>query len=303
MGSTFNLIFYASDSLAATFLSDECFSLVDSLNQIFSDYLPASELNKLGATSGQDSFVTVSPFLFSVLKTAKQAGADSKGSFDITLGPLTKLWRAFRREHRFPSMEDVALARQRTGLHYLVMDTLASKVKLLQPGMELDLGGIAKGFVAQQVIHFLHSKEIHIALADAGGDIACSDPPPGKRGWILGVNQPHAKSKLMSKKIYASNMAVATSGDVFQFIEHNGKTYSHIIDPRTGYGVPFRRNVTIIAPDGATADWLATACSILPLHEVRVLVKKYKAAYYITRLEKGRITVHLSKGMNGYLYR
>jgi FAD:protein FMN transferase len=165
----------------------------------------------------------------------------------------------------------------------------------------LDLGGIGKGFAAQMVINLLHSKEIHAALVDAGGDIACSNPPPGKQGWIIGVNQPQAKNDLMPATIKASNMAVATSGDVFQFMEQNGKTYSHIVDPVTGYGVQYRRNVSVIAADGATADWLATAFSILPLKAAKLLARKYKAAFYITQVEKGRIKIYKTDGIYYYL--
>ncbi|HUQ97670.1 MAG TPA: FAD:protein FMN transferase, partial [Chitinophagaceae bacterium] len=97
------------------------------------------------------------------------------------------------------------------------------------------------------------------------------------------------------------NRAVATSGDVYQFTEHNGKRYSHIINPKSGYGITFQRNVTVIAPDGATADWLATACSILPIRKAKQLVKKYKGAVFIGVLKKGKLKFYKTPDWNRYI--
>ena len=113
-------------------------------------------------------------------------------------------------------------------------------------------------------------------MADASGDIVMSDAPPGKNGWTIGINLPENENELWDKKLELKNFAVSTSGDIYRYTIHNGKKYSHIIDPRTGYGVTSQRNVTVIAKDGATADWLATACSILPIKKALAACKKRK---------------------------
>jgi thiamine biosynthesis lipoprotein len=168
---------------------------------------------------------------------------------------------------------------------------------LLQKDMQLDLGGIAKGFVAQKVVSFLQAHGVSSALADAGGDMACSQPPPGKKGWTVGINVPESTTEILPQTIQISNSAIATSGDLYQYMEHEGTRYSHILDPRTGYGVPFQRNVTILAPDGATADWLATACSILSLRQCKKLVKQHGAELLITQMIKGKVKYYMTKGM------
>jgi len=154
--------------------------------------------------------------------------------------------------------------------------------------------------MGQKIIDFLSSQNIRSALVNASGDIVCSHPPPEKEGWVIGVNMPNEKNELMDKKIKLKNASLSTSGDVFQFIEHNGKRYSHIISPITGYGVTFQRNVTIIAPDGATADWLATACSILPISKAKKLVRKCNAELLITQMTKKGLKMHTTSGWKSY---
>ena len=127
------------------------------------------------------------------------------------------------------------------------------------------------------------------ALADAGGDIVCSGAPPGKKGWTIAINLPGEKKGYLQKNLLLQNGAVATSGDVYQYITHEGKRYAHIIDPRTGYGVTFQRNVTVVATDGATADWLATACSILPKRKAKRLVRKKDAALLVMQVKKEKL--------------
>ncbi len=166
--------------------------------------------------------------------------------------------------------------------------------------MQLDLGGIAKGFIAEQVVRYLHSRNISSALADAGGDIFCSNPPPGKSGWSVGLNLPQKEVELFRNNIELNNKAVATSGHLYQFIEFQGKKYSHIIDPRTGYGITSGRNVTIIANDGAIADWLATACSILSIGKAKKLAVKFKAELLIATLKGNKLKLHMTKGMRNH---
>lgn len=298
MGSPFNLIFYTSkDSATVTALAEASFRLVDSLNDSFSDYKESSELNALSRTAGSGKGVKVSPLLYDILLQSKRAAQKSERAFDVTVGPLSKLWRAARKSKTFPSADEVLEVKKKVGNSKLQIDTNTKEIKLLSPGMQLDLGGIAKGYAAQKVIDFLKENGIESALADAGGDLVCSNPPPGKKGWTIGINVPENETELLDKTIVIKNEAVATSGDVYQYIEHDGKRYSHIIDPRTGYGVSFQRNVTVLAKDGATSDWLATACSILPLSKCKALGKRLGAELLITQLQKGKVSYFMTDGM------
>lgn len=302
MGSPFTITFYAPDNSRAVSVATQAFHLIDSLNNIFSDYEENSELNQLSATAGQDQWVSISPSLFHILQLSKNASIKSKGAFDITVGPVVKLWRMARKEKRLPPDSLLQQKLLLVGPQFILLDTALQKAKLLKPGMALDLGGIAKGFIAQSVIDLLSSLGIINAMADAGGDIVMSLPPPEKSGWIVGINAPESLTELKNKRLSLHSASVATSGDVYQFVEIGGKKYSHIVNPKTGLGITSQRNVTVIAPKGELADWLATACSLLHIKKAMRLVKKYPGAVLlIMEHRNGKIKMWQSRNFKNYL--
>ena len=288
MGSPFNIVLYADTKLMADSVARESFMLVDSINLICSDYDSTSELFKLRyAAVGVP--IKLSPLLFELIYIAKEAYKDADGSFDITVGPLSRLWRSARKSQQFPTNMAINEASKSIGFNKVQMDSGAQTITFLQSNMQLDMGAIAKGYTADKVLALLQSSGITTALVDAGGDMVVAGMPPQKKGWTIGINVPGQQEKSLERKLVLTNKAVATSGDAFQYMLHEGKKYGHIIDPRTGYGVTFQRNVTVVAPTATTADWLATACSILTLDQVKILAKKYKSEVLITKLQNGRI--------------
>ena len=288
MGSPFNLVLYAATKQLADSAAYQSFRLVDSINLRCSDYDSSAELYKLQfATVGKP--IKISPILMELLCMSRQAYTDSYGSFDITVGPLSRLWRSARTSQVFPTATAINEARKYVGFEKIEIDSSAQTITFLQPKMQLDMGGIAKGYAADKVLALLQSFGITNALVDAGGDMITAGTPIQKKGWRVGVNIPGQQEALWKRKLILSNKAVATSGDAFQYMLHEGKKYAHIIDARTGYGVTFQRNVTVVSPSATTADWLATACSILTLSQVKILAKKYKSEVLITTLQNGKI--------------
>lgn len=299
MGSPFNLIFVTNDSLKAHLIAHDCFNLIDSLSQIFSDYDATSEVNKINASAGLRP-IKVSPAMLDLLLLSKQAYHKSLGAYDITIGPLSLLWRKARKKQEFPTKAAIETTRQLIGFGQLLINKEKATIFLPKKGMRLDFGGIAKGYIAQWVIDYLKSSGIKEALADAGGDISISGAPLNSKGWLVGVNVPETADDLLSKKLELTSISVATSGDVYQFIENKGVKYSHIINPKTGYGVTSLRNVTVIAPLGATADWLATACSILPIDLAKKVALQNQAQLLITTIQEGKIKYDITPGFNKY---
>ncbi|MBA4139768.1 MAG: FAD:protein FMN transferase [Segetibacter sp.] len=300
MGSPFTIIFYDNDSLHAINTANNCFSLVDSFVNIYSDYIVTSELNQLSNSAGKNNYVHVTPSLYDIIIQSQKAFLLSNGAFDITIGPIIKLWRKARSEQHFPGRSTIEEKRKLVGFNQVKIDTVSKSVLLVKQGMQLDLGGIAQGYIAQKVLERLMQHSIKRALVDVSGDIAMGEPPPGKRGWTIGINLPERTEELQKKKLLLHNCTVSTSGDVYQYIEHNGKKYSHIVDPRTGYGVTSQRNVTVIAGDGTTADWLATACSILSIHKAKRLARKMKAEVMIAQIKNGQLVLYATKNFKKY---
>ncbi|MEI8111568.1 MAG: FAD:protein FMN transferase [Chitinophagia bacterium] len=288
MGSPFHLIFYHPSATSAAEIGEKCFQLVDSLNHIFSDYDTTSELSTINRTAFLHP-VLVSPLMQEILCISNQAYYNSNGVFDIGVGNLTHLWRAARKKNRVPDTSSIKNALLQSGWKNIVYSCEAGAISFNKPNLSLDLGGIAKGFVAQQVINRLQQFGIQHALADAGGDIVAIGSPPNKKGWQIAINRPEEKEALLERNIGLLNQSIATSGDSFQFLEKNGVRYSHIIDPKNGIGNTQQKNVTVIANNGALADWLATACSILDNKAALKLAKKYGAELLITQLIGGKI--------------
>lgn len=299
MGSPFNIIFYHTDSTDALLIAKECFLIVDSLNNIFSDYSLESEVGKLALQTPQTD-IKVSDELFSMIVRSKDAWERSGKTFDITIGALTQLWRKAKTEKRFPSEAEIKAAKELTGFKNLIINQRSKTISFKKPGIRLDFGGIVPGYAAQRVIDLLKTKNINIALVDASGDIVMGEAPPGKDGWTIGVNLPENESELWDKKLELKKFAVSTSGDVYRYTVHDGIKYSHIIDPGTGYGVTSQRNVTVITKYGADADWLATACSILPIKKALALAKKEHAAILIATLSGEKIVTYQSKSFDKY---
>ena len=135
---------------------------------------------------------------------------------------------------------------------------------------------------------------------DVSGDIVTIGAPPGTRGWTVGVNVPGKTDELQKQNLLISNTSVTTSGDLYQYMEHDHKRYSHIINPRTGYGISSQKNVTVIANDGATADWLTKPCSILSTAKARRLAHSLQAEVMIAQVKKGKLVCHSTKGFRKY---
>lgn len=300
MGSPFNIVIYSTDSVPAAKAATHAFRMIDTLNEIYSDYLPTSELNRLCATSGTGKWVKVSEPLFTILQKARFASQVSLGSFDVTMSPVIRLWRTARKEKRLPAKDSLLEAMKKVGYKLVEIDTVQKAVRLQKTGIQLDLGGIAKGETAQRVYSRLSELGFPCSLVDAGGDIVAGEVPAGLPGWRVAINLPESE-ELMNQQLLLRNKAVTTSGDLYQYLELDGVRYSHIIDPLTGRALTNTRNVTVISGDGTTADWLTKACSILPVKKALKLVKRFPSTeVQIAVLENNIPVFYRSPGFTKY---
>ncbi|MBI2824285.1 MAG: FAD:protein FMN transferase [Planctomycetia bacterium] len=287
MGMQFKVLLYAPDREAANRAAAAAFARIHQLNSVMSDYDPQSELSRLSDTAGQGRAIHTSQDLWNVLVKSQQLAEQTDGAFDITVGPYVKLWRRARREKEMPSRERLDEARAAVGYRFLRLDAAAHTAELLRPGMRLDLGGIAVGYAIDEALAVLANHGITRALVDGSGDIVVGEPPPGEKGWKIGVAPLEAKDGPASRHVVLHNCSVTTSGDVWQFVELGGKRYSHIVDPHTGLGLTDHSTVAVIAADGITADGLATAVSVLGPKRGMALVNSYPkaAAIIIQRID------------------
>jgi thiamine biosynthesis lipoprotein len=217
-----------------------------------------------------------------------------------------RLWRRARRQHELPSEERLAQARAAVGYEHLRLGCDPQRdgettVQLLRPGMQLDLGGIAKGYAADEALRTLSERGIDRALIDAGGDIVMSGPPPGQTGWLIGIARLEPDGE-PTQFMRLAHRAVATSGDAWQYVVIDGVRYSHIVDPRTGLGLTRRSSVTIVAHDGITADSLATAVSVLgPEKGVTLIEETPETASLVVYLDDEQVRVVQSRNMGDFI--
>jgi len=274
MGSPFKLVFYASGDSLAGVAAENAFKRVEELNEIMSDYRDGSEINRLSAQSGSGKWVHVSKDLFDILAISQDISAKTDGAFDATLGPLVQMWRHATRKGIFPPEEEIRDAKARTGYQKLKLDRKQQRVLLTQKGMRLDIGGLGKGYAAEQAINELKKLGIKSAMMDAGGKIVLTNPPPGSKGWNINVSNGNDSLKAMQ----LSNVALATSGPTYRYMEHHGVRYSHIVDPKTGIGLLFHVRTTVISPDGTVADALATAFSVAGITRSKKYLRRFKGS-------------------------
>ncbi len=250
------------------------FAEITRLNTIFSDYEPTSELNRLCAHAGSPTPVLVSKELFDILDRSLKMSVLTGGLFDITLAPCVRLWRRSRRRSELPGLETLTNARALTGFQHLLLDPANRTARLAKSGMQLDLGGIAKGWTQDACLALLHQRfEITCVLLDAAGEIAAGSPPAGRESWQIGLLPSGTEAPV---RIPLKNANVATSGDHYQYVEIAGIRYSHIIDPRTGLGSTVSRQASLIAPTGAQADPLTKLlCLMDPAESLPLLAKTW----------------------------
>jgi thiamine biosynthesis lipoprotein len=302
MGMPVRIVLYAETEDTARETATVAFREIARLDNIFSNYLRRSELSRIGATVGGPPIV-VSEDLYFVLDRAQTLARQTGGAFDVTAGPLTRLWREAIASQRLPDPTQIERARQRTGHRKLALDSGNRAVTLAAEGMELDLGGIAKGYVLDRALVTLRGRHHVHVLVEAGGDIVAGSAPPGRTGWRIAV--PHLAPAAGTRHSAAANepdvpaatcelelehAAISTSGDRMQFVEIGGRRYSHTVDPRSGVGLTSRRTATVVAPDGITADSLSTALTLLDADEATELLKRYRgvrAAVVVAPSESG----------------
>ncbi len=266
MGTTFRIVAYADGERRAGAAANAAFAYVTRLDSLFSDYRPDSEVSLLALRAGAGGCARVSGELWALLLEAHHWSERTGGLFDVTVGPLSRLWRWSARRGALPAPERVHAARAAVGFHDLTVDLAEPCVTFERPGMSLDLGGIAKGFAADAMLDILKRYGIEAALVDAGGDIVAGAPPPSSRGWLVAL--PGGDS------LRIADAAVATSGDAERHVIVDGIRYAHIVDPRTGLGVIDAPTVTVVAPTATSADVLASVLTVMDPGRGEALVRR-----------------------------
>lgn len=255
----------AQDERSMALLQREIDQLLALLNRSMSTYDPRSELSRFNQ-SASTGWTPASPDLTAVLHEALQVSALSEGAFDPTVGPLVNLWGfgPDRRAPAVPSRVSLDATRKRVGYHYLQVRPDERLIRKTRAAAYVDLSGIAKGYGVDRVAALIEARGSKDYLVEIGGEIRCRGRNAGGQAWQIAIEQPRAGGRYVQRVIDLSGQALATSGDYRQFFEHQGRRYSHMIDPLSGlpagHGLA---SVSVLSPSTMQADALATALQVL----------------------------------------
>ena len=291
MGVPVRIVLYAGNRAAAESAASAAFARIAHLDRMMSDYRPDSELRQLERRAGEP--VPVSRELLEVLAHACEIARATGGAFDPTVAPLVALWRQARTTRRLPDRAAIEQARASVGWHRLQIDARNSSIRL-PAGMRLDLGGIAKGYILQEALITMRGVDVTSALVESGGDIVVGEAPPQRRGWHVAT--PGADVEFARRASALTNAALATSGPTAQFVEIDGVRYSHVVDPRTGMALTGDAVARVIAPDGATADALATALTVLSREGAPAVRARFPRVFFSISSRNSTPLQNLHKG-------
>jgi thiamine biosynthesis lipoprotein len=274
MGTFATLTALAPDEPTAAAAVEAGYARLEDINRLMSDYIAESEVGRLNRQPPGEP-LPLSQETLHCLQRAIEVSHLSGGAFDVTCRPLVTLWKASGREGRLPSEQDLAGARSLVGPDKIALDMEAGTVARIADGVQVDLGGIAKGYALDLAGEAMRNAGATSALVDVGGDVLAIGVNQSGKPWRVGIKHPFHEG--IYSVLELSDRAVATSGVQQRFYEINGKRYSHIIDPRSGWPAEQAPSVTVIAADGLTADAWATVFSVLTIEDGRQLIASGRA--------------------------
>jgi FAD:protein FMN transferase len=248
MGTIFSVEIYGTNPQQLTRAADDSLAEARRIDRMLSNYRAESELSRLNAQAARNA-VEVSPELFELLAECIRVSDASEGTFDITVGPLMKVWGFYKDSGHMPVPADLAQARQRIGYRYIELDKRRHAVHFKKPGIELDPGGVGKGYAVDRIVSILRADSIRSAFISAGGSsiYGLGAPPNEPRGWRVQLADPRDEHRVAATA-YLNDTSLGTSGSYEKFFWADGKVYGHIMDPRTGYPAQGMIAVSIIAP-------------------------------------------------------
>lgn len=272
MGCVYAIVVYGEDAATLPRIVEDAFDEVDRIDRLMSNYKPESPLSQLNRRAASDAFAqadAIDPELFAMIAESMRYSRESAGAFDITVGPLMRAWGFFQGDGRMPSARALAEARARVGYEHVLLGPDSHAIAFDRRGVELDLGGIAKGYAVDRAIALLRQRHVAAALVSAGGStIYALGAPPGEDGWEVSVQDPLHASKL-ALTLHLKDRVLSIAGRSEKSFERNGVVYSHIMDPRTGRPVQGMLTVAVLCATGTEGDALDDALFVQGVEKSR----------------------------------
>lgn len=252
MGGSFSIIAYGADRVKLTAATNAAAEEIQRLEELMSNYIPTSEWSILNRDAAK-SPVRVSRETFDLIRACVDYSKASGGAFDITVGPLMKVWGFYKGSGKLPHRAEIRTALSRVGAVNILLDEPTLSIRFARDGVEVDPGGIGKGYAVDRAVAILRDYGIQSALVTAArSSIGAIGVPPGPggvaaKGWKVEIRDPKDASRVV-ESVFLRDQSMSTSGNYEKFFRAGGTLYSHIMDPRTGYPAQGMLSVSVIAP-------------------------------------------------------
>ena len=287
---------YGRDQATLPRILEEALDEADRIDRLMSHYKADSALSRINRDAARGP-VAVEPELFDFIVDAMRYNRDSDGAFDITVGPLMRAWGFFGGDGRVPTDAELGVARRLVGAAHVRLSPAERTIEFDAPGVELDLGGIAKGYAVDRIARLLEQRDVVAALISAGGStIYGLGAPPGRDGWQVSVQDPVDRGKI-ALRVKLKDRALSVSGSSEKSFQEGGVTYSHIMDPRNGRPVQGVLTVAVLTSSGTAGDALDNAFFVLGPAASRTYLKqlpKTEAFFFLPASDRRWTMVHAS---------
>ena len=294
LGSPFEMTVVAKDTIQGNIYIDMAVAEVKRIENLISDWIPTTQISQVSKNSGIQP-IKVDKEVYDLVERAIKVSQLTSGAFDISYASMDKIWKFDGSMKAMPTPEAIKQSVARIGYQKIVLDAKAQTIYLKEKGMKLGLGGIGQGYIADKIKDLLLSKGCISGIVNVSGDINAWGYQTTGKPWTVAIVNPMNKNKVFAT-FPLENSSVETSGSYEKFVVFDGKRYSHIIDPRTGYPAQGVVSVSVFAKQTEIADALATGIFVLGVDVGLNLVNQLKGIGCIIVDDKGEI--HTSKNID-----
>ena len=294
LGSPFEITVVAKDSVEGNYFTTLAIDEVKRIENLISDWIPTTQISKVNHNAGIQP-VKVDQEVYDLVERAIKISKLTSGAFDISYASMDKIWKFDGSMKEIPSEEAIKKSVEKVGYQNIILNPKDTTIFLKNKGMKLGLGGIGQGYIADKIKVLLQVKGCKSGLVNVSGDINTWGKQPDNNSWTVGIVNPMNKNKVFAT-FPIDDSAVETSGSYEKFVTFNGKRYSHIIDPRTGYPASGIVSVSVFAKQTEIADALATGVFVLGVDVGLDLINQLKGIGCIIVDDKG--VIHTSKNID-----
>ena len=287
MGSRFEIIIVGNDTGSAEKNIDTVIAEITRIENLISEWKPETQISEVNSNAGIKP-VKVDREVFELTKRAINFSTISQGAFDISFAAMDKIWRFDDSMTEMPAPELVKKSVEKVGYKNIVLDSINSTIFLKLRGMKIGFGSIGKGYAADRGRQIMQERGVSAGMVNASGDITAWGKRPDGSDWSIGVNNPFSADSLLAV-ITLKDASVTTSGSYEKFVEFNGRRYSHIINPKTGYPATGLTSVTVTGPSAETANGFSTSIMVLGKKKGLQLINTYPQYSCIIITDEGKV--------------